>query len=230
MGKKDLHIQVIYEDNHYIAVNKPAGVLVHSDETGDLTLVDAVKDYIKMRYKKPGDVFLGVIHRIDRPVSGVVIFARTSKGLARMNKVFQDRKVTKIYNAIVNQRPEPLQDKITSFLKKDGKKNVTRVHQSEKKGAKKSVLNYKLLAGLNGYFLLEVNPITGRPHQIRVQLASRKMPIVGDKKYGYSRANQDWSICLHCAKLSFEHPIKKTHVEIEADRPTHEYWSFFEEN
>ena len=226
--QKELHVQVIYEDNHLIAVNKPAGVLVHGDETGDVTLVDAVKQYIKHRYNKPGDVFLGVIHRIDRPVSGVVLFARTSKGLQRMNKIFQERKITKEYLAVVNQRPEPLEGKLTNYLIKDARKNIVRIHKSEKKGAKKSVTTYKLKAGLNGYFLLEVSPITGRPHQIRVQLANHGCPIVGDLKYGYSRPTQNKSICLHCHKLSFEHPIKKEHVEIEADMPTKEYWSFFD--
>ena len=226
MGK-ETYVQIIYEDNHLIAVNKPAGVLVHGDETGDYTLVDAVKGYIKDRYNKPGDVFLGVIHRLDRPVSGVVLFARTSKGLARMNKLFQERKVTKQYLAIVNKRPEPLEGKIIDFLAKDAKKNVARVHKSDRKGAKKSITEYKLEAGLNGYFLLKVNPITGRPHQIRVQLSNHGCPIVGDLKYGYSRPTQNRSICLHCNKLSFEHPIKKVPVEIEADMPEKEYWRFF---
>lgn len=225
--RKEIHIQVIYEDNHYIAVNKPAGVLVHGDETGDFTLADAVKGYIKDRYKKPGDVFLGVIHRIDRPVSGVVLFARTSKGLTRMNRLFQERKVSKKYLAVVNQKPDPLEGTLTHFLAKDNKKNVARVHKSEKKGAKNSITEYKLIAGLSGYFLLEINPITGRPHQIRIQLATHGCPIVGDLKYGYSRPTQNKSICLHCSKLSFEHPIKKTHIEIEADMPTKEYWRFF---
>jgi len=225
--KKEVHIQVIYEDNHLIAVNKPAGVLVHGDETGDFTLVDAVKGYIRDRYNKPGDVFLGVIHRIDRPVSGVVLFARTSKGLTRMNKLFQDRKVSKEYLAVVNKKPDPLKGTLTNFLVKDSKKNIARVHKSEKKGAKSSITKYNLIGGLNGYFLLEINPVTGRPHQIRIQLSNHGCPIVGDLKYGYSRSTQDKSICLHCHKLSFEHPIKKTHIEIEADMPTKEYWRFF---
>ncbi|MEM9549122.1 MAG: RluA family pseudouridine synthase [Bacteroidota bacterium] len=226
MGK-ETYVQIIYEDNHFIAVNKPAGVLVHGDETGDHTLADAVKGYIKDRYNKPGDVFLGVIHRLDRPVSGVVLFARTSKGLAKMNKLFQERKVAKQYLAIVNKRPEPLEGRITNYLAKDAKKNVARVHKSDRKGAKKSITEYNLKAGLNGYFLLRVNPITGRPHQIRVQLSNHGCPIVGDLKYGYSRPTQDRSICLHCSKLSFEHPIKKVPIVIEADMPEKEYWRFF---
>ena len=225
--RKEVHIQVIYEDNHLIAVNKPAGVLVHGDETGDLTLVDAVKDYIKHRYKKPGDVFLGVIHRIDRPVSGVVLFARTSKGLTRMNKLFQDRKVSKHYLAVVNKKPDPLDGTLTNFLIKDNAKNVSRVQKSAKKGAKESITKYSLRMGLSGYFLLDVTPVTGRPHQIRIQLANAGCPIVGDLKYGYSRPTQNKSICLHCNKLSFEHPIKKEHITIKADMPKKEYWSFF---
>jgi len=228
MGKaKEVHVKIIYEDNHFIAVNKPAGVLVHSDETGDSTLADAVKMYIKDRYNKPGDVFLGVIHRLDRPVSGVTLFARTSKGLSRMNRLFQERKVEKNYVAIINKRPEPLEATLTDYLYKDKSKNVSRIHQSDRKGAKKSTLDYSLRAGINGYYLLNVNPITGRPHQIRVQLSAQGFPIVGDLKYGYPRPTQDKSICLHCEKLSFIHPVKNEPVTIEADLPTTEYWSFF---
>ena len=225
--RKETEIEIIYEDNHFIAVNKPAGVLVHGDETGDETLVDAIKAYIKKEYKKPGDVFLGVIHRIDRPVSGVVMFAKTSKGLARMNKLFQERKVTKSYLAIINKKPEPLNGKIENYLSKDSKKNKAHVHTSSKKGGKLSTTEYKLLAGLNGYYFLEVNPITGRPHQIRIHLAFKGTPIVGDLKYGYSRPNQDKSICLHCQWLSFVHPVTGKKIKLRADMPTKEYWSFF---
>jgi len=225
--RKETHIEIIYEDNHLIAVNKPAGVLVHGDETGDMTLADAVKEYIKVQYDKPGDVFLGVIQRIDRPVSGVVVFARTSKALTRMNKLFQDRKVSKSYLAITNKKPEPLEGTIENYLSKDNSKNKAHVHTSAKKGGKKSTTKYSLLAGLNGYYFLEVTPITGRPHQIRVHLAHKGMPIVGDLKYGYSRPTQNKSICLHCQSLAFEHPVTKKHLKIRADMPTKEYWSFF---
>lgn len=225
--RKETKIEVLYEDNHFIAVNKPAGVLVHSDETGDETLVDAIKEYIKVEYNKPGDVFLGVIHRIDRPVSGVVLFARTSKGLTRMNKLFQERKVDKSYLAIVNKKPEPLEGKIESYLSKDTKKNKAHVHTSAKKGGKLSTTKYSLLAGLNGYYFLEVEPVTGRPHQIRVHLAHAGMPIVGDLKYGYSRPLENKSICLHCQSLSFVHPVTQKHIKLTADMPTKEYWSFF---
>jgi len=224
--RKETEIEIIYEDNHLIAVNKPAGVLVHGDETGDMSLVDAIKDYIKVEYNKPGDVFLGTIQRIDRPVSGVVLFARTSKGLTRMNKLFQERKVSKSYLAITNKKPEPLEGTIETYLSKDTNKNKAHVHSSKKKG-KLSTTNYSLLAGLNGYYFLEVNPITGRPHQIRVHLAHKGMPIVGDLKYGYSRPLQNRSICLHCQSLEFEHPVTKKHIKIFAEMPTKEYWSFF---
>lgn len=225
--RKETQIEVIYEDNHLIAVNKPAGVLVHSDDTGDETLVDAIKEYIKVQYKKPGDVFLGVIHRIDRPVSGVVLFARTSKGLTRMNKLFQDRKVSKSYLAITNKKPKDLNGKYEDYLTKDSSKNKAHVHKSGRRGGKLSITEYSLLAGLNGYYFLEINPITGRPHQIRVQLAHHGTPIVGDLKYGYSRPTQNKSICLHCQSLSFEHPVTKKKMKIYADMPTKEYWSFF---
>jgi len=225
--RRETHIEILYEDNHFIAVNKPAGVLVHSDETGDETLVDAIKEYIKVQYKKPGDVFLGVIHRIDRPVSGVVLFARTSKGLTRMNKLFQDRKVSKSYRAVVNKKPDPLEGTIETYLSKDAKKNKAHVHTSSKKGGKLSTTEYKLKAGLNGYFYLEINPVTGRPHQIRIHLAHFGTPIVGDLKYGYSRPTQNKSICLHCYSLSFQHPVTLKHITIKTEPPTKEYWSFF---
>lgn len=224
---KAIHIDVIYEDNHLIAVNKPAGVLVHSDKTGDDTLTDAIKRYIKIKYEKPGDVFLGVIHRLDRPVSGVVVFARTSKGLSRMNKIFQDRKVKKTYLAIVNKIPDDLSGTLTHYLYKDGTKNVARVHQSDKRGAKLSELSYTYKEGLSGYHLLEINPKTGRPHQIRIQLSSMGTPIVGDLKYGYESPTVDQSICLHCESLEFIHPVKKEPIKLYAPMPRKQYWDFF---
>jgi len=224
--KKEVRIEILYEDNHLIAVNKPAGVLVHGDETGDTSLVDAIKDYLKREYNKPGEAYLGVIHRIDRPVSGVVLMAKTSKGLSRMNKLFQERKVSKSYRAIVNKRPEPIEGKIVNYLSKDVSKNKAHVHSNAKKG-KKSETKYSVLAGLNGYYYLDVTPETGRPHQIRVHLAHNGTPIVGDLKYGYSRPCQNRSICLHCYSLSFEHPVTKKHIKIKAPTPTKEYWSFF---
>jgi 23S rRNA pseudouridine1911/1915/1917 synthase len=223
-------LQIIYEDNHLIAVNKPPGALVQGDETGDRPLSEEVKLYIKDRYNKPGDVFLGVIHRLDRPVSGVVIFARTSKALERMNKLFQDRKIEKTYWAIVNERPEPISGKLTHFIQKDKTKNVVKAFDfksSRAKDAKEAILEYELIAEIGTQHLLEVHPLTGRPHQIRAQLAKIGCPIRGDLKYGYPRANDDASICLHCRQLAFEHPVTKERVEINAHPPENQYWRIF---
>ncbi|MFT4759976.1 MAG: 23S rRNA pseudouridine1911/1915/1917 synthase [Paraglaciecola sp.] len=223
-------MQIIHEDNHLIAVNKPAGWLVQGDATGDKPLSDRVKDYIKRRYKKPGDVFLGVIHRIDRPVSGVVIFARTSKALERMNKLFADREVQKTYWAITTDRPEPIEGELGHFLLKDKTKNKTKAyHQIGRRtsDAKWSELSYKLIAGIGDNQLLEVKPISGRSHQIRVQLSAIGCPIKGDLKYGATKANEDASIHLHSRRLEFIHPVKKTPVIIEADLPDNQLWNLF---
>lgn len=214
-------IQVIYEDNHLIAINKPAGWLVQGDETGDLPLTEFVKDYIKRRYNKPGDVFLGVIHRLDRPVSGVVVYARTSKGLTRMNKLFQDRMVQKEYVAVVENRPAELEGTLVHYLSKDKERNFTNAFNKQKyKNTKRSELSYQYLGGLADHHLLQVHPITGRSHQIRVQLSKMGCPIKGDKKYGAPKFNPDPGVIhLHSNKLSFIHPIKKTPVVIEAPVP-----------
>jgi len=225
-------IQVLYEDNHLIAVNKPGGWLVHADETGDTPLSEYVKAYIKIRYKKPGEVFLGIIHRIDRPVSGLVIFARTSKALERMNRQFQQREVKKTYWAITSQRPNPISGKLMHYLLKDHERNVTKVYDQtgrRTKNAKKSELTYEMIAEIGNHHLLEVNPITGRPHQIRAQLGRIGCPIRGDLKYGYPRANHDACIHLHSRILSFMHPVKKEMVTIEAEPPDEQIWNQFEE-
>jgi 23S rRNA pseudouridine1911/1915/1917 synthase len=224
-------LQIIYEDNHLIAVNKPAGVLVHEDETGDETLGDFVKEYIKQRYDKPGDVFLGVIHRLDRPVSGVVVFARTSKALERMNRLFHDRKVEKVYWAVTSHRPDPLKGHLKHYLLKDREKNMVKAFEqlsNRAKDAKLSELDYELIGELHGHILLEVRPLTGRPHQIRVQLAKMGCSIRGDVKYGYPQANPEGNIHLHCLKLAFEHPVKLEPVEIVADPPHDQIWDLFE--
>lgn len=223
-------MQVIYEDNHLIAVNKPAGMLVQGDETGDVPLSEIVKKYIKDRYGKPGDVFLGVIHRIDRPVSGVVIFARTSKALERMNLLFQERKIAKTYWAITAHRPDPLEGHLEHFILKDGVKNQVKAFDAmsnRAKGAKHAELDYEMLAQIGTHVLIEIHPKTGRPHQIRVQLAKINCPIRGDMKYGFPVGNDDGSICLHSRKLTFEHPIKKERVEIVADPPETMFWEYF---
>lgn len=226
----DFPLQVLHEDNHLIAVNKPGGWLVQGDATGDLPLSELVKQYIKDRYKKPGDVFLGVIHRLDRPVSGTVVFARTSKALERMNKLFAERKIKKTYWAITEERPDPIQGHLTHYILKDRSKNVSKAYLQKGRrtaDAKKSELDYKLISGIGDNHLIEVNPITGRPHQIRVQLSSIGCPIRGDVKYGYKRKNLEGTIHLHCKKLEFIHPVKKEPVVIESETPDSQIWSLF---
>lgn len=228
-----MNFQVLYEDNHLIAVNKPAGVLVQGDETGDTPLSELVKRYIKLQYDKPGDVFLGVIHRLDRPVSGVVVFARTSKALERMNKLFHDRNIQKTYWAVTAQRPEPLQGHLTHYLIKDSERNVSRALEQPSKrnpDAKLAELDYELVMEVHGHCLLEVHPITGRPHQIRAQLAKIGCPIRGDVKYGFPSPARDGMIYLHCRSLAFEHPVKKEPVVITADPPEDQIWKLFEWN
>lgn len=227
--RKRVPLQVIYEDNHLIAVNKPAGILVHGDETGDISMDKIVKNYIKHRYNKAGDVFLGVTHRIDRPVSGVVIFARTSKALSRMNKMFQNNEIKKKYLALVNHRPPDLEGTLTHYMIKDNKRNISKGYDNEKKRAKKAVLNYKLISELSRYTMLEIFPQSGRSHQIRVQLSKVGCSIIGDVKYGYNKVIHDKSICLHCQEMSFMHPTKKELTTISADLPKNDFWDLFTE-
>ncbi|MCB9080724.1 MAG: RluA family pseudouridine synthase [Lewinellaceae bacterium] len=222
-----MNLTVIYEDNHLIAVNKPAGVLVQGDDTGDTTLADMVKEYIKHRYQKPGDVFLGTVHRLDRPVSGVVVFARTSKALSRMNELFRERQIEKTYWAIVDDRPDPLVGTLVHYIDKDTNRNIAKAldqPSNRHKDAKRSELTYEMIVDLEGKYLLKVNPLTGRPHQIRVQLAKVGLPIIGDLKYGHPQALSDASIGLHCRSLAFIHPVKKEPVLITADAPDTRWW------
>ena len=212
-------IEVLYEDNHLIAVNKSAGMLSQGDKTGDSPLLEEVREYIRLKYKKQGNVFLGLIHRIDRPVSGVLLFARTSKALARMNKLFQEKEVQKTYWAIVAKKPAPETGKLENFLVKDSKKNKSFVVNQGQKSAKAASLTYRLLQSLDNYHLLEVKPHTGRPHQIRVQLANIGCIIKGDLKYGAPRSNKDASICLHAKAVDFVHPVRKEPMRIEAPVP-----------
>ncbi|MEM9884312.1 MAG: RluA family pseudouridine synthase [Bacteroidota bacterium] len=221
-------IQVIYEDNHLIAINKPSGYLVQGDETGDETAADWIKRYIKVRYNKSGAVFLGTIHRLDRPVSGVTLFARTSKALERMNKQFQLRQVEKTYWAVVNERPKQFQEKLVHYLIKDTANNVAKAYTRPKGKSKKAELEYTLIGEVGEHHLLEVKPLTGRPHQIRVQLSKVGMPIRGDRKYGSRLYNQDRSVHLHARKLAFTHPVKKEKVVIEALPPDEQIWRLFE--
>jgi 23S rRNA pseudouridine1911/1915/1917 synthase len=220
-------IVILYEDNHLIAVNKPAGILVHSDETGDITMAEMVKGYIKRKYNKPGDVFLGVIHRLDRPVSGVLIFARTSKALVRMNQLLKDHLINKSYHAVTSFRPREIEERLTHFILKDTAKNISKALTSQKKGAKKAILDYELIREIDHNILLNINPITGRSHQIRAQLKAIGTPIIGDLKYGYPTPNKDKSICLHCRSMSFIHPVLKKEITIKAAYPKLPIWRIF---
>ena len=222
-------IDVLYEDNHLLVVNKPAGMLVQGDHTGDTPLVEHGKAYIKQKYHKPGEVFLGVVHRLDRPVSGVVVLARTSKALARMNALFQEKKTEKTYWALVDKNPPQEAGILTHWLTKDPKKNRATAHRREVPGSKRAELSYRLVAQHDRLFLLEVVPQTGRPHQIRVQLASLGCPIRGDLKYGAPEANTDASISLHARRLAFVHPVRKTPLQVVAPWPGEAGWRGFSE-
>ena len=219
---------ILFEDNHLIAVNKRAGDIVQIDDTGDEPLDEQVKKYIAAKYNKPNGAFLGVVHRLDRPVSGVILFAKTSKALERINLMFKSREMKKTYWAVVRNRPQPTEGNLVHWLVKNSQKNVTKAHDKEVAGSQRAELNYKLIGELNGYFLIEVDPITGRPHQIRVQLSTLDCPIVGDNKYGYPRGSLKKSICLHARKLQFIHPVKKEPVSIFAPLPQDGFWEWFE--
>ncbi len=221
-------LDVLYEDNHLIAINKEAGMIVQADKTGDKPMSELVADYIAEKYAKPGKAFIGVVHRIDRPVTGVVLFARTSKALERMNEQFKSREVSKSYWAVVRSAPPKLEDTLVHWLNKDGEKNRVSFYSKEVPGSLRSELYYKCIQEENGFYLLEINPLTGRSHQIRVQLSAIGCPICGDNKYGYPRAYKERFIALHAKKLEFIHPIKKEPICIEAPLPVGlgiwEYW------
>jgi len=218
------NLQILFEDNHIVVVNKRAGDIVQGDKTGDKPLSDVVKEYIAEKYNKPGNVYLGVVHRLDRPTTGLVMFAKTSKVLPRLNALFVSKDITKTYWAIVKNQPEKQQDTLIHWLKKNPKNNKSYVYQHEVKDSKKAVLHYKILKKLDRYFLLEIALETGRHHQIRAQLAHIGCPIKGDLKYGFDRSNDDGSIHLHARHITFIHPVKKTPVEITADLPNDIIW------
>ncbi len=223
-------MKVIFEDNHLLGVYKPAGMLVQGDSSGDISLLDLAKAYIKERYQKPGAVFMGLIHRLDRPVSGVVLLARTSKALERMNAQFRNREVQKTYWAITKERPYPIEGHLVHYIRKDKSKNRSFAYERpgrRQADAKKAELDYRLISEINGHCLLELKPGTGRPHQIRVQLAAIGCPIVGDLKYGYRTARPQGNILLHSHSLEFIHPVKKTPVLIQAPPEGDDLWTWF---
>lgn len=216
---------VIYEDNHLIIVNKQAGEIVQGDKTGDAPLSDIVKNWLKEKHNKPGNVYLGVVHRLDRPVSGVVLFAKTSKALPRLNKMFAEHnKVTKTYWAIVQNRPTLPEGTLTHWLTRQEKNNTARAYDREVPGSKKAVLDYRLIASSDRYHLLEIHLHTGRHHQIRCQLAKMGCPIKGDLKYGAPRSNPDGSISLHARNLTIEHPVSHKTISITAPVPEDNLW------
>ena len=219
---------VLYEDNHIIIVNKEAGEIVQGDRTGDKPLSEIVKEYLKVKYNKPGNVFCGVTHRLDRPTSGVVVFAKTSKALTRMNHLFREGTVEKTYWAIVKERPPKEEDVLTHYLIKNEKINKSTAHVTEKPRTKKAVLHYRLAAASRDYHLLEIDLETGRHHQIRVQLAKIGCPIKGDLKYGARRSNPDGSISLHARSVSFVHPVSKETINVIAPVPDDPLWKAFE--
>ncbi len=221
-------MNILYEDNHLIVVNKSPGEIVQGDKTGDKPLSDIVKEYLKEKYQKPGNVFCGVTHRLDRPTSGVVLFARTSKALSRLNEMFRNGEVAKTYWAIVKNKPPKEEDTLVHYLIRNEKNNKSTAYDSEKPHTKKAVLHYRLIAASQKYYLLEVNLETGRHHQIRCQLAKIGSPIKGDLKYGAERSNPDGSISLHARSIALIHPVSKLRIEVTAPVPEELLWQRFE--
>jgi len=219
------NLQVLYEDNHIIVVNKRAGDIVQGDKTGDKPLSDIVKEYLKTKYNKPGNVYLGVVHRLDRPTTGVVLFSKTSKALPRLNKLFAEKSANKTYWALVKTQPPKKADTLTHWLKKNPKNNKSSAYIKEITGSKKAILHYDIIKRLDNFFLLEIKLETGRHHQIRCQLAAIGCPIKGDLKYGFDRSNKDGSISLHARQLEFIHPVKKEAVSITAPLPNDSLWN-----
>lgn len=219
------NLQILHEDNHIIVVNKRVGDIVQGDKTGDKPLSDVVKEYIKDKYNKPGDVFLGVIHRLDRPTTGIVVFARTSKALTRMNELFSNRETKKTYWAVVKNKPVESSAKLVHYLKRNEKNNTSKAHLKEVPDSKAASLDYKIIKELQNYTALEINLHTGRHHQIRAQLSAIGSPIKGDLKYGADRSNPDGGIHLHARKLVFVHPVSKENIIIIAPTPDETIWN-----
>lgn len=217
-------LSIIYEDNHIIAVNKKPSQIVQGDKTGDIPLSELLKGYLKKKYNKPGNVFIGVVHRLDRPASGVVLFAKTSKALTRLNTLFRDNKISKYYWALVKNRPPQDSDTLVHYLIKNQASNKSIAFDNMKENAKEAILKYNIISSTKSYFLLEINLLTGRHHQIRCQLSKIGCPIKGDVKYGFDRPNKDLSIHLHARKIEFIHPISLELTKIVADPPSDTIW------
>lgn len=219
------NLQVLHEDNHIIVINKRVGDIVQGDKTGDKPLSDVVKEYLKEKYNKPGEVFLGVIHRLDRPTTGIVVFAKTSKALTRLNESFKNRETKKIYWAVVKNSPPKSNDTLVHFLKRNSKNNTSKAHVKEVPDSKKASLEYRLFKKLDNYFGLEILLHTGRHHQIRTQLTAIGCPIKGDLKYGFDRSNSDGGIHLHARKLEIMHPVTKENLVFVAPTPNEVIWN-----
>lgn len=223
----DISQRILFEDNHILIVNKLPSEIVQGDKTGDLSLLEDVQEYLKQAYNKPGKAFAGLVHRIDRPVSGAVVFAKTSKALSRLTVMIRERDFAKNYLAIVKNKPKTESGTLEHYLAKNETKNKSFVVSPTAPGAKRAQLNFRLIASSNSFHLLEVELLTGRHHQIRAQLSAMGCPIKGDLKYGYDRSNTDGSICLHAWKIAFEHPVKKEALEVIAPIPLGDSWEFF---
>ncbi|MDP1621447.1 MAG: RNA pseudouridine synthase [Bacteroidales bacterium] len=230
MKKNSIDRDILYEDNHLIILNKRPSDIVQGDKTGDTPLSEILKDYIKHQYDKPGEVFLGVVHRLDRPVSGVLIFARTSKALSRLNIMLRDGHINKTYWAVVKNLPPQTEAHLVQYLTRNSEKNKTFVYDKPVTGAQKAELIYRVINKSDGYYLLEVNLLTGRHHQIRAQLAKMGCPVKGDLKYGYPRSNHGGFIHLHAREIEFLHPVKKEMLKITATPPSDNLWDFFTAN
>lgn len=220
------NLQILHEDNHLIIVSKRVGDIVQGDKTGDKSLAEVVKEFLKEKYQKLGEVFLGVVHRLDRPTSGIVVFAKTSKALTRMNELFSNRETDKTYWAIVKNKPSKSEDRLTHFIKRNEKNNTSKAHIHEVPNSKIAILDYKIIAELNNYYVLEIKLLTGRHHQIRAQLSAINCPIKGDLKYGFDRSNPDGGIHLHARNLDFVHPVSKENLSIVAKTPNEMLWNF----
>ncbi len=219
------NLKVLFEDNHLIIVNKRAGDIVQGDKTGDTPLSEVVKSYIKHKYNKPGNVYLGVVHRLDRPTTGIVLFAKTSKALPRLNKMFAEKTAKKTYWALVKQKPPKSADTLVHWLIKNPKNNKSTTYKNAIEDSKKAILHYTIKQELDNFYLLEIDLETGRHHQIRTQLSAIGCPIKGDLKYGFNRSNKDASISLHAKTLAFTHPVNKEQIFIEAPLPKDPLWN-----